>query len=199
MQNINKRRIRPGDVIIFNGGARATVDENYCIIAYVASEIVQGKLSVPLDKIRDSVIQKVVYNTKVYEWLTEKDVIEALKVSSIDFAHDVLAIQRDLNEILSKKLGSNAEDFDPDSSSHDQLVYKVKTQQAELSFTGKYLDALDEKLITGPQTTLSAFKDPKEALNHLITWEIQVATDPDVSDHPAAKALGEKRERENSK
>ena len=40
---------------------------------------------------------------------------------------------------------------------------------------------LDEALIIGPQTTLDSFETPKLALEHLIGWEVKVATDPCVN------------------
>jgi len=50
-------------------------------------------------------------------------------------------------------------------------------------------EALDNALIMGCQMTLDSFAGPKEALDHLISWECKVHCDPAVSNSPAAKAI----------
>lgn len=52
--------------------------------------------------------------------------------------------------------------------------------------TNEFARVLEEGLIVGPQTTLKSYNSPKEALDTLIQWHVDVALGPKVSAHAAA-------------
>ena len=72
------------------------------------------------------------------------------------------------------------------------MYQEVKAVTAERNALLEYKNAIDNALIVGPQTTVDAFPSAKAALHHLINWEIQVSSDPLVSDSPMAKLTAER-------
>lgn len=52
--------------------------------------------------------------------------------------------------------------------------------------TNEFARVLQEACIVGPQTTLKNYTSPREALNALIQWHVDVALDPQVSARAAA-------------